>query len=107
MNTSPLKFPSIVLGSDRHPIHAARTALSLRYTDHKFSENQKYLNDEVSSVISNSTAIRETLDNFVKYEYIVLSYNLICIYFSPKHKKVSINFSYNRILIFFIFDRIC
>ncbi|XP_011505722.1 PREDICTED: tektin-3-like [Ceratosolen solmsi marchali] len=66
MNTIPLKFPSIIMGFDRHPIHVARSALGIKYTAMKSVENQNYLTDQVSSILKSSQVIGKNLDNLIR-----------------------------------------
>ncbi|XP_016845249.1 tektin-3 [Nasonia vitripennis] len=68
MCTAPLRFPNLVEGFNRSPIHAARAALSTRYESSKWLENHNSLMEEVSANLSISQAIRENLDNLVREE---------------------------------------
>ncbi|XP_029166633.1 tektin-3-like [Nylanderia fulva] len=49
MITKPLKFPNLVTGFDRNPLHAARAALYIRYTPYDWMQNQIRLYNEVDS----------------------------------------------------------
>lgn len=48
MKTEPLKFPNLITGFDRNPLHAARAALYTRYTPCEWSQNQIRLYNEAN-----------------------------------------------------------
>lgn len=46
MSTRPLKFPNLIMGYQRNPVHASQAALYTRYTPHEWFQKQvKYYNE--------------------------------------------------------------
>lgn len=67
MCIAPLRFPNLVDGFNRSPIHAARAALKTRYESSKWLENHNSLMKEVSANLTISQTTKENLDNLVRY----------------------------------------
>ncbi|XP_066581991.1 tektin-3-like [Prorops nasuta] len=58
MITEPLRFPNLVTGFERNPSHAARAALSMRYTNEDWKQNQILLYNEADSNRNYSESLR-------------------------------------------------
>ena len=54
-------------GYNRAPIHAARAALSTRYTADRWHNKVKSLMEEVSATLTSAQTVQDKLDNLVRY----------------------------------------
>ncbi|XP_046399309.1 tektin-3-like [Ischnura elegans] len=74
MVTEPIKFPSLVTGSERNPAHAARAALYTRFTPHEWAQSNlcNYSESDASRNLSErlrseaARAMRQTEEETVK-----------------------------------------
>lgn len=64
--TEPLKFPNLVTGFDRNPLHAARAALYTRYTPYEWIQNQIKLYNEANANRSYSEKLCKNAACFVR-----------------------------------------
>lgn len=66
MTTKPLKFPNLVTGFDRNPLHAARAALCMRYTPYDWKQNQIRLYNEADANRCSSEKLRKDSVRLIK-----------------------------------------
>ena len=67
MRTAPLRFPSLAIGYERSPGHAAHAALATRYDAEKWFENLKSIREEAEESLKAAQPVRENLENLVRY----------------------------------------
>lgn len=66
MTMKPLKFPNLITGFDRNPLHAARAALCMRYTPYDWKQNQIRLYNEADANRCSSEKLRKDSERLIR-----------------------------------------
>lgn len=68
MATRPLKFPNLITGYQRNPVHASQAALYTRYTPHEWFQKQVRYYNEADSRRHYSERMRGDALRIIRYD---------------------------------------
>ena len=77
MSTRPLKFPNLITGYQRNPVHASQAALYTRYTPHEWFQKQVRYYNEADSQRHYSERTRNDALRIIRYNFFRIIFKYI------------------------------